>query len=85
MALDFRKTSLDYNWGFIDGIMWVAENRNKIGFDEMFSMVESIWKVNDEIISEDEKRFEHLQKQNLKTKTQNILIIRLRHRDYLTK
>ena len=36
MAVDFRKTSLDYNWGFIDGIMWVVENRNKVRIEDFF-------------------------------------------------
>ena len=67
MTVDFRKTSLDYNWGFIDGIMWVAENRNKVGIEDMLAMVDNIWKVNDDIINEDVKRFEQL-KTNLKTK-----------------
>ena len=65
MFEDFRKTSLDYNSGFINGIMWVAENRNKIGFDDMISMVENILRVNEDIINEDEKRFENC-KLNLK-------------------
>lgn len=67
MMPDFHKTSLDYNWGFIDGVLWVTENRNKIEFNEMFSMVENILKANDDIISEDEKRFDQLKKQNFKT------------------
>ena len=60
MAVDFRKTSLDYNWGFIDGIMWVVENRNKVRIEDVIEMVNKIWKVNDDIISEDAKRFEQL-------------------------
>ena len=60
MAVDFRKTSLDYNWGFIDGIMWVVENRNKVRIEDVIEMVDKIWKVNDDIISEDAKRFEQL-------------------------
>ena len=60
MAVDFRKTSLDYNWGFIDGIMWVVENRNKVRIEDVIEMVDKILKVNDDIISEDAKRFEQL-------------------------
>ena len=62
MAANFKETSIDYNWGFIDGILWVAENRNKIEFNDMIAMVENIWKANDDIINADEKRFEQLRK-----------------------
>ena len=65
MVQDFTKTSLDYNWGFIDGILWVAEHRNTIEFEDLISMVENIWKANDDIINEDAKRFEKLEKRQL--------------------
>lgn len=58
MAKDFTKTSIEYNWGFIDGLMWVLNSGNKVGLNEIVSMVEDIRKINDEIMNEEEKRFE---------------------------
>lgn len=60
MTKDFSKTGLDYNEGFIDGLLWVLNSGNKTGLNEIISMVEDIRKANDEILSEDEKRFEQL-------------------------
>lgn len=60
MAKDFRKTSLEYNEGFIDGILWVLNSGNKTGLNEIISMVEDIRKANDEKLSDEEKRFEQL-------------------------
>lgn len=60
MAKDFSKTSLEYNEGFIDGLLWVLNSGNKTGLNEIISMVEDIRKVNDEKLKEDEKRFAQL-------------------------
>ena len=60
MAKDFRKTSLEYNEGFIDGLLWVLNSGNKTGLNEIISMVEDIRKANDEKLKEEEKRFEQL-------------------------
>ena len=67
MAKDFSKTSLEYNEGFIDGLLWVLNSGNKTGLNEIVSMVEYIRKADDEKLSEDEKRFAQL-KTNLKIK-----------------
>lgn len=55
MAKDFSKTSLEYNEGFIDGLLWVLNSGNKIGFNEIISLVEDIQKANDEKLSDEEK------------------------------
>lgn len=60
MAKDFSKTSLEYNVGFIDGLLWVLNSGNKTGLDEIISMVEDIRKANDKILNDEEKRFEQL-------------------------
>ena len=60
MAKDFTKTSLEYNEGFIDGLLWVLNSGNKTGLNEIISMVEDIRKANDEKLSDEEKRFEQL-------------------------
>lgn len=60
MAKDFSKTSLEYNEGFIDGLLWVLNSGNKTGLNEIISMVEDIRKANDEKLDDDEKRFEQL-------------------------
>ena len=60
MAKDFTKTSLEYNEGFIDGLLWVLNSGNKTGLNEIISMVENIRKANDEILNEEEKRFGQL-------------------------
>lgn len=60
MAKDFSKTSLEYNEGFIDGLLWVLNSGNKTGLNEIISMVEDIRKANDKLLSEEEKRFEQL-------------------------
>lgn len=67
MEKDFTKTSIEYNLGFIDCLLWVAENKDKIDFEMMMSMVENILKANDDIMNDEEKRFEQLN-QFLKTK-----------------
>lgn len=61
MAKDFTKTSIEYNWGFIDGLLWVVNSGNKIGLNEIISKVEEIRKANDDIMNEEEKRFEQLE------------------------
>lgn len=60
MAKDFSKTGLEYNEGFIDGLLWVLNSGNKTGFNEIISMVEDIQKANDKKLSDEEKRFEQL-------------------------
>lgn len=60
MAKDFSKTGLEYNEGFIDGLLWVLNSGNKTGLNEIISMVEDIRKANDEKLDNDEKRFEQL-------------------------
>ena len=61
MAKDFSKTSLEYNEGFIDGLLWVLNSGNKTGLNEIVSMVKDIRKANDEKLKEEEKRFEQLE------------------------
>ena len=65
MANDFSRASLEYNEGFIDGLLWVLNSGNKTGLNEIISMVEDIRKSNDKILNDEEKRFEQL-KINLK-------------------
>ena len=65
MAKDFSKTSIEYNDGFIDGLLWVLNSGNKTGLNEIISMVEDIRRENDKKLADDEKRFEQL-KINLK-------------------
>ena len=60
MAKDFSKTSLEYNEGFIDGLLWVFNSGNKTGLNEIISMVEDIRKANDKKLVDEEKRFEQL-------------------------
>ena len=60
MAKDFSKTSLEYNEGFIDGLLWVLNSGNKTGLNEIISMVEDIRKANDKKLKEEEKLFEQL-------------------------
>lgn len=60
MAKDFSNTSLEYNDGFIDGLLWVLNSGNKTGLNEIISMVEDIRKANDKKLGDEEKRFEQL-------------------------
>ena len=60
MAKDFSKTGIEYNEGFIDGLLWVLNSGNKVGLNEIISMVEDIRKANDKILNDEEKRFEQL-------------------------
>ena len=60
MAIDFSKTTLEYNEGFIDGLMWVLNSGNKTGLNEIISMVEDIRKANDKKLGDEEKQFEQM-------------------------
>lgn len=60
MAKDFNKTSLEYNEGFIDGLLWVLNSGNKTGLNEIISMVEDIRKANDKKLDDEEKQFVQL-------------------------
>ena len=60
MAKDFSKTGIEYNEGFIDALLWVLNSGNKVGLNEIISMVEDIRKANDKILNDEEKRFEQL-------------------------
>ena len=60
MSKDFSKTSLEYNEGFIDGLLWVLNSGNKTGLNEIISMVEDIRKANDQKLKAEEKRFKQL-------------------------
>lgn len=60
MAKDFSKTSLEYNEGFIDGLLWVLNSGNKTGLNEIISMVEDVRKANDQKLKAEEKRFNQL-------------------------
>ena len=60
MAKDFSKTSLEYNEGFIDGLLWVFNSGNGTGFNEIISMLEDIRKANDEKLDEEEKQYEQI-------------------------
>lgn len=60
MSKDFSKTSLEYNEGFIDGLLWVLNSGNKVGLNEIISMVEDIRKANDQKLKAEEKRFKQL-------------------------
>lgn len=68
MSKDFSKTSIEFNEGFIDGLLWVLNSGNKVGLNEIISMVEDIRKANDDIMNEEEKRFEQLKNNFLKSK-----------------
>ena len=60
MAKDFSKTSIEYNEGFIDGLIWVLNSGNKTGLNQIISIVEEIRKANDKKLDDEEKRFEQL-------------------------
>ena len=60
MAKDFTETSIEYNWGFIDGLLWMLNSGNKVGLNEIISKVEEIRKANDDTMNDEEKRFEQL-------------------------
>lgn len=62
MAKDFSETGIEYNWGFIDGLLWVLNSGNKIGMNEIIAKVQDIRKANDEIMNGDERRVTSLLK-----------------------
>ena len=57
MSIDFSKTTLEYNEGFIDGLYWAMDNGIKAAVDEIEKMVADIREANNEILN-DEERFE---------------------------
>lgn len=61
MEKDFTKTSIDYNWGFIDGLLWVLKSGNKAELNEILSMIENIRETNNEIMEEEYKRIGRLE------------------------
>ena len=61
MEKDFTKTSIEYNWGFIDGLLWVLKNGNKAEPNEILSMIENIRSTNNEIMEEEYKRIGRLE------------------------
>lgn len=65
MVMDFSKTSIEYNTGFIDGILWLLHNANKIAPYEIVSIVQDAMEANEEIMNEDEKRIKCLTKTDL--------------------
>lgn len=67
MAKDFTKTSVEYNWGFIDGLLWALKSGNKAGLGEILSMIENIRKTNEELMEEDCKRVGKLEIKNFET------------------
>ena len=58
MAKDFSKTTIEYNEGFIDGLLWVLNSGNKVSLNEIISMVKDIRKADDKKLIDEEKRFE---------------------------
>lgn len=67
MAKDFTKTSVEYNWGFIDGLLWALKSGNKAELGEILSMIENIRKINEELMEEDFKRVGKLEIKILET------------------
>lgn len=65
MKKDFTKTSIEYNLGFIDGLLWVLKSKNKTDVGEILSIIENIRKTNSEILEKEFKRIGRLEiKQN---------------------
>lgn len=60
MMKDFSKTSIEYNTGFIDGLLWLLHNADKIAPYEIVSVVQEAMEANEEIMNEDEKRIKSL-------------------------
>ena len=56
MTIDFSKTTLEYNEGFIDGLLWALKNGNKAAPNKILSTIENISKTNNEIVEEEYKR-----------------------------
>lgn len=67
MDVDFSKNSLEYNEGFIDGLLWVLNSGNKADFNEIEKMVDYIKKANNKKLNDVEKIFEHFENRFLKT------------------
>ena len=64
MEKDFTKTSIEYNLGFIDGLLWALKSKNKTD-GEILSIIENVRKTNSEILEEEFKRIGRLEiKQN---------------------
>ena len=61
MEIDFTKTSIEYNEGFIDGLMWVVKSGNKAELNEILSMVENISSSNNKIMEEEYERIGRLE------------------------
>ena len=61
MAKNFNNTSIEYNLGFADGLLWVLKNGNKKDNSKILSMIENIRKTNDEILMEEYKRIGRLE------------------------
>ena len=64
MEKDFTKTSIEYNLGFIDGLLWVLKSKNKTGVGEILSIIENVRKTNSEILEEEFKRIGRLEIKN---------------------
>ena len=41
MEKDFTKTSIEYNLGFIDGLLWALKSKNKTD-GEILSIIENV-------------------------------------------
>ena len=61
MEKDFRNMSIEYNLGFIDGLLWMIKSGNKAELSEILSLIENIRKTNDEILEEESKRIGRLE------------------------
>lgn len=61
MEKDFTKTSVEYNWGFIDGLLWLVKNGNEAKPDGILAMIENIREINYEIMEEEYKRIGRLE------------------------
>ena len=61
MNTDFYKATLEYNEGFVDGILWVLSTGGKASFNEIEKMVldmaVDIKKANAEKLNDEEKQF----------------------------
>ena len=61
MEKDFTKTSIEYNLGFIDGLLWALKSKNKTDVGEILSIIENVRKTNSEILEEEFKRIGRLE------------------------
>ena len=62
MTKDFSKTSIEYNCGFIDGLLWVYDNTNNADSKKILRMVKNVLEANDKLLNDEEKQFEQLNK-----------------------